>query len=128
MSKEERYKYICNKVEYIDGYILDDKTTSGFHLEWACNLLNKQDHEIQELKKKLENAIVPKFKINEDVYIIWHGMIIDVEIKAIGKNEYYVDTCHFDLADGYGGIFVDEDEIFKTHEEAEAKLKEMKSE
>ena len=77
---------------------------------------------IYDLQGQLKNAIIPKFKINEDVYIIWHGMIIDVEIKAIGKNKYYVDTCHFDLADGYGGIFVDEDEIFKTHEEAEQAL------
>lgn len=87
-----------------------------------------QDQRIAELEEQLKNAIVPKFKINEDVYIIWHGMIIDVEIKAIGKNEYYVDTCHFDLADGYGGIFVDEDEIFKTYEEAQAKLEELKGE
>ena len=93
-----------------------------------CRRLNQQDQRIAELEEQLKNAIVPKFKINEDVYIIWHGMIIDVEIKAIGKNEYYVDTCHFDLADGYGGIFVDEDEIFKTYEETLAKLEELKGE
>ena len=90
------------------------------------NRMQEKQAIIYDLQGQLKNAIVPKFKINEDVYIIWHGMIIDVEIKAIGENEYYVDTCHFDLADGYGGIFVDENEIFKTYEEAQAKLDELK--
>ena len=92
------------------------------------NITQDKQAIINDLREQLKNAIISKFKINEDVYIIWHGMIIDVEIKAIGKNEYYVDTCHFDLADGYGGIFVDEDEIFKTYEEAQAKLKELQGE
>ena len=86
------------------------------------NIIQDKQTIINDLREQLKNAIVPKFKINEDVYIIWHGMIIDVDIKAIGENEYYVDTCHFDLADGYGGIFVDENEIFKTYEEAEKQL------
>lgn len=103
-----------------DIYFRDDKGIRwDYNLKEIVSILNGQE-------EKLKNVIISKFKINEDVYIIWHGMIIDVEIKAIGKDEYYVDTCHFDLAEGWGGIFVDKDEVFKTKEEAESKLKEFK--
>ena len=131
VGKEERFEYVCNKIEYIDGYILEGKTANGFHLEYACNLLNQQDHEIQELKKKLENAIVPKFKIEQEVYFrnwdgqIRYGKITDISYlfsrKNLGFNciEYEVE-----YGNGYDEVESDwfsETIVYATKEEAKAK-------
>ena len=120
-----------------NSYLYDNEKQQevDISIDEFVKLFNQQDKEIKRIKEEIsiiksdsKNVLVSQFAIDEDVYIIWHGMVIDVEIKAIGKDEYYVDTCHFDLAEGWGGIFVDKDEVFKTKEDAESKLKELQDE
>lgn len=74
MSKEERFErehdWIIdnNKRNTEESLIVYD--TECNTLDDLCTLLNQQDQEIQELKKQLENAIIPKFKIGDYLYSV----------------------------------------------------------
>lgn len=96
-------------------------------LEEVKNELREKDQRIAELEEQLKNAIVPKFKIGQEVYAIfdrtlWGERMIEVvNAKIIGiiatnKIQYMFSN----LADWYI-----EENVFATKEEALAKLREL---
>lgn len=92
------------------------------------DLLNKQQKQIAELEKELtelkEKAIIPRFRIGQECYLIDNNFNYFKNIKEsnivrsnIGKiqNWYYVKDY---------GVY-HEEELFATEQEAQAKLKEI---
>lgn len=86
--------------------------------------------------KLLENAIVPKFKIKQEVYfILWDGQLAVGNILAIHYSKFpYKDEenpsgilydIRFDDGHESDSEIFEERLVFATKEEAEAKLKEM---
>lgn len=97
--------------------------------------LEQKDQQITELKKQLQNAIIPKFKVGQIVYTFNKSTncIYELCIKTIRieRHEFskYNHMIYFAerLEDGnFFGYF--EVELFATKEEAEAKLNELKGE
>jgi hypothetical protein len=98
-----------------------------------------KDQRIAELEEQLKNAIVPKFKIGQEVWYIEDNQvnsatIDDMWIEFNGGIEHYF---NLDLSDGFGLISKANDEkwephfgigtyyVFGSEQEAEAKLKEL---
>lgn len=137
---ETKNKYFDGKV--LDGYdkckyFIQDGMISKFDfmdnqeflpLETVCNLLNEQDKQYEELK---ENAIVPKFKPKSDLFVI---VGYKDETKAI--EQYYIDeivirgdSSLIEYRDIEQETIIGENNLlFATYEEAQAKLEELKSE
>lgn len=89
----------------------------------------EQQQRISELEEQLKNAIVPKFKIGQNVWTIRHNNYIYNtridEIKVVGidgKNEIFY---YYDQPGSYAHCEEMEDNLFATKAEAEAKLKEL---
>lgn len=97
-------------------------------------LLEEKDKRIKELEEQLANAIVPKFKLSSMVcYISKKSGIVVTDntidkIKVVGTKERFFSNIKFQYKLTYNTKYFDEDELFATREEAEAKLKEIKSE
>ena len=110
--------YICGRD------VTDYKTWKEFE-----QIVTAQSKQIRSLEEQLKNAEIRKYKLNEEVYVVWHEMVIDVRIYAYWRDKeyYYVDTCHFDLSEE-GGLVLKESDIFKEYEEAQARLAELKGE
>lgn len=94
-------------------------------LEEVKNELKSKDQRIEELEEQLKNAIVPKFKIGQEVFYIVDkyelksGEILEIQIWDLKKdNIVYVIE--------YGGNVWCESNVFATKEEAETKLQELK--
>lgn len=94
------------------------------HYDKLQTLLVEKDQRIAELEEQLKNAIVPKFKIRQEVFYIVDkyklksGEILEIQIWDLKKdNIVYVIE--------YGGNVWCENELFATKEEAEAKLREL---
>lgn len=104
--------------------------------EQACLICHKdQENEllkkyIAELEEQLKNAIVPKFKVGQEVYYyhigrnkIYSGYVEDIQWFAT-RNE-----IHYRISQLQRDYFwIREDEVFATKEEAQAKLEELKGE
>lgn len=156
MSKNRKYKTTCVG-EYKIAIDICDKDVPcvivGKHLEkdviknifgyyskdvvdfflTIIDKLNKQAERIVELEEQLKNAIVPKFKIGQEVYKVYTAnqkypfvfKIIGFKItKSRGKENifYNVEEDGFDM-----GWYPDEI-LFATKEEAQEKLKELQGE
>ena len=109
-------------------YENDKKTliSEDLHLNW----LNEQAERIAELEEQLENAIVPKFKIGQEVWTIrhnnsiYHTRIDEIKVVNIqGKNEIFY---YYDQPGSYAHCEVIEEDVYATKEEALAKLEELK--
>ena len=98
------------------------------------NKLKEKDQRIAELEEQLKNAIVPKFKIGQEVFIIFETTekkhivestkVDSITIFAGNELSYY---CKY--VDGERMYLeLDEDELFTTKEKAQAKLEELKGE
>ena len=99
-----------------------------YHLENNSNetLIHNLKNELAELKQK---AIVPKFKVGQDVFIILDAVIKDTNINSItifAGNELSYYCKYVNNEKMY--LELDEEEIFATKEEAEQKLAETKGE
>lgn len=88
-------------------------------------ILNDQQQRIAELEEQLKNAIVPKFKVGQEVYVICDPNRI-VSGWKIADYEYYKQQYIIENKDGIDWIH--KDRIFATKEEAEAKLRELQGE
>lgn len=77
------------------------------------NLIAEKNKRIAELKEQLKNAIVPKFKIGQEVWWIYKDDIIE---------SYVISDIRF-MCFGDDGYWLEDKELFSTKEEAEAKLK-----
>lgn len=92
------------------------------------NKVKVLQQQLDTMEKALENAIVPKFKIGQEVYYyhiarnkIYLGYIEDIQWFAIGNRIYYrIPQLQRDY------FWIREDELFATKEEALAKLEEIK--
>ena len=95
-------------------------------IEFLQAELHKRDEEIKELKEKLKNAIIPKFKIGQEVY--WSCGLYDTnEIRSFTINsiEMFKNiNIYFDNDE----TWLTEKDLFATKEEAEKILKELKGE
>lgn len=78
---------------------------------------------VAELEEQLKNAIVPKFKVGQEVYIAdtYFDKVYVLKISSISifRREHYNHISY----DGHL-----EESLFATKEEAQAKFKEMKNE
>ena len=97
-------------------------------------LCNQQDQRIAELEEQLENAIVPKFKVGQEIWEI--TPLMSWKIKRIewhkfngGNGDVVVEIYRLghDGTDDYNCCImpVDNDRFFTTKEEAQAKLEEL---
>ena len=116
MSKEKRY------LQW--GYDSFKDTKTGEISDNHIHILNKQAERIAELEEQLKNAIVPKFKIGQELYLIDdYYSIIPFEIDKILITENGVEIKSVEWSEWF-----EEDECFITREEAQAKLEELKGE
>lgn len=127
MSKE---RYICEVDKSFD--IFDNLYKEYPSMQEICRTLNQQEQRISKLEEQLKNAIVPKFKVGQQVYTIrhnnsiYHTRIDKVKVVGInGKNEIFY---YYDQPGSYAHWEEMEDNLFATKEEAQAKLKELKGE
>lgn len=125
VNRKEAYSIASNAKQITYDRGVKNLISEDIHLSW----LNDQAKQIRSLEEQLKNADIRKYKLNEEVYIIWHGMIVDVRIYAYWRDKeyYYVDTCHFNLSEE-GGLLLKENKIFKEYEAAEKRLDELKGE
>ena len=95
-------------------------------LQTACNLLNKQDEQYEELKNKyLElKKTFPKYKLDQWIYTINKNTndIMELEIEAVVVTHNGFMYMTWQLED----VYFNEEDCYATREEAEAKLKEIK--
>lgn len=91
--------------------------------------INKLQQRIAELEQQLKNAIVPKFKIGQEVYTIRHNNSIYHtridEIKVVGNNGKNEIFYYYDQPGSYAHWEEVEDNLFSTKADAQAKLKEL---
>lgn len=98
-----------------------------------CKHIRKRkrlQQQIADLEEQLKNAIVPKFKIGQEIYYYhiarnktYSGYVEDIQWFATRNGIYYrISQLQRDY------FWIREDEIFATKEEAQAKLKELQGE
>lgn len=137
MSKE-RFECFVDEWDEYNWYVKDNKNNEEFeYLEDVTKILNQQDQRIAELEEQLKNAIVPKFKVGQEIWEI--TPLMSWEIKRIewhkfngGNGDVVVEIYRLghDGTDDYNCCImpVDNDRFFATKEEAQAKLKELQGE
>ena len=125
MSNEEHYIKDVGKITYVYGVNLEEHKT----------VIEKQQKRIAELEQELaelkEKAIArPKFKHFEEYWYIENNPYCDNELQVFnGKvmeiicayDEDWLYEYRFDTSCRY----IEEDNIFTTEQEAQAKLKEI---
>lgn len=103
---------------------------------------DKLKQQIADLEEQLKNAIVPKFKIGQEVWFIYNFEdddtnetlgILHKKVMAYTYSNYEGDYFEYAMSDDgtrdtiwYG--YIDSRYIFATKEEAQAKLKELQGE
>ncbi len=110
-------------IKKVDGLIL--KATQGERLNKELEKANKQ---IRFVEEQLENAIVPKFKIGQEVFLVIDKVEpakIEKVICTIAKLDDENSTW-YSLTDSYGyALRLPEEQVFTTREEAEKRLAEL---
>ena len=119
-----------------DGLLETEKDKRITELEQDLEFTTKTANELIEIKHKLEQelaelkekAIVPRFKIGQEVW--W----IDTRGNIYNKQNYKIDSYLIDsivVTDnkfryyGEDGCWLGEEDLFATEQEAQAKLKEI---
>lgn len=109
----------------------------GFEISYTAKMINDKDQRISDLEAKLaelkEKAIVPKFKIGQNIFFIDNECQITqgvVDVILTGQDVFekwckYSIDLGLEYEDDIRFVDKDEEEIFATKEEAQAKLKEM---
>ena len=100
------------------GIIRDTEIDFPYYTDEIIELLDEKDQRIAELEEQLKNAIVPKFKIGQEVWYIVQEKIKSYKIA-------YIEGINFRYCDK-DGSWLGEKDLFATKEEAEQKLKELK--
>lgn len=126
MSKEKRFVIQIDPLEIEDDAIYDNKELRLYECQSdmmsdICSLLNKQEKRIAELEEQLKNAIVPKFKIGQEVYLIddYYSIVpFEIDKILITENGIEIKSVEWDE-------WFEENECFITREEAQAKLEEL---
>ena len=92
--------------------------------EGELNYKNKIADLEQQLAELKQNAIVPKFKVGQEIYIVCDFNINRIVSGwKIADYEYYKQQYIIENKDGID--WLPEEKIFATKEEAQAKLKEL---
>lgn len=123
-------KYGIETTEELDG-VLKPLIDNGELENWKSATFWKMQTERlkQELAELKQKAIVPKFKVGQDVFIILDAVIKDTNINSItifAGNELSYYCKYVNNEKMY--LELDEEEIFATKEETEQKLAEIKGE
>ena len=111
----------CNQT-----YLEEDMSKNNKNMCCCCWCFTRpKDKRIAELEEQLKNAIVPKFKVGQDLYIIdeFDYSIVPFEIDKILITENGVEIKSVEWEEWFT-----EDEFFITREEAQAKLEELRGE
>lgn len=131
-SQKEILKAIQESKDRGQKLFLHYGRTSGIGL--LRNVFNSfeiwiKDQRIAELEEQLKNAIVPKFKIGQEVFIICENVVKNTTIDSLtvfSGNELSYYCKYVDGERMY--LELDKNELFATKEEAQAKLKELQGE
>ena len=128
MSKRFYYDEFLEEIydEQIDDYPSNQS---------ICGILNQQSERIAELEEQLKNAIVPKFKVGQEIWEI--TPLMSWKIKRIewhkfngGAGDVVVEIYRLghDRTDDYNCCImpVDSDRFFATKEEAIEKLEQLR--
>ena len=103
----------------------------------ALEMLEQKDQRIAELEQELaglkENAIVPRFRIGQEVFVVDNECQITqgaVDVILTGQDVFekwckYSIDLGLEYEDDIRFVYKDEEEIFATKEEAQDKLKEI---
>lgn len=141
MSKESEFVDLLNReMERLQGFLKGKKEPQTaveceelvrpfvYKIEELTAHNYIKDQRIAELEEQLKNAIVPKFKIGQEVWFI------DTRVNDFNEHKYIIqyfeiqairfDNFDFEYEDCWGDIVVQND-LFATKEEAQAKLKEL---
>ena len=105
---------MSNRYDLIDYCSYRDNETGKISDNFV-GVLNEQDKKIKELEHRLSNCIEPKFKIGQEVWIVFDGVKKDVI-----ENNWFL--CS--LEKSRLGLY--EDYLFATEEEALKKFEELK--
>ena len=139
---EEHYIKDVGKITYVYGVDLEEHKTviekqqkRIAELEQDLEFTTKTANELIEIKHKLEQelaelkekAIVPKFKVGQEVYYyhiarnkIYLGLVEDIQYFATRSGIFYrIPNLQRDY------FWIREDELFATEQEAQEKLKEI---
>ena len=124
---EEHYIKDVGKITYV----------YGVNLEEHKMVIEKQQKRIAELEQELaglkENAIVPRFRIGQEVFVVDNECQITqgaVDVILTGQDVFekwckYSIDLGVEYEDDIRFIDKNEEEIFATKEEAQEKLKEI---
>lgn len=143
MSKESLdYSILCPNyyTNWEEGCCMETCTHNDLDLcpiHYVKGLLEDKDQQIAELEEQLSNAIIPKFKVGQEIWEI--TPLMSWKIKRIewhkfngGNGDIVMEIYRLghDGTDDYNccTMPVDSDRFFATEEEAKAKLEELKNE
>ena len=112
------------------GIIRDTEIDFPYYTDEIIELLDEKDQRISELEEQLKNAIVPKFKVSQEVFFKLYdgqeviGGIIDVQYSATSGVMYEIQ-----YSDGWesDSDWFEEKDVW-SKEEVQAKLKELRGE
>lgn len=126
MEEKERYELI--------GYCSYRDTETGVIGDNFVEVLNQQDQKIKNLEHRLSNCIeLPKYKKGQKIYYIRGGKIEEAYFQRFNNwitADVILNPHEVTYDDGYTDVDYDFDmvspeQMFKTREDAEKKLKEI---
>ena len=127
MEEKKRFELI--------GYCSYRDTETGVIGDNFVELLNQQDQKIKNLEHRLANCIeLPKYKKGQKIYYIRGGKIEEAYFQRFNnwiREDVILNPHEVTDDDGYTDVDYDFDmispeQMFKTREDAEKKLKEIK--
>lgn len=112
----------------------------GVNLEEHTKVIEKQQQRIAELEKELAElkgkAIVPRFKIGQEIWYV--GFFNNIESRIVNRIEFVIENnklCEIYRLEHYGTddysyciMPFDSDRYFSTEQEAQTKLQELRGE
>ena len=128
-EKELHYKTAeCEKWKaYYENCSELEKIMSKEH-QYCLDNWRASEKRLAELEEQLKNAIVPKFKIGQEVWYVWNKSQV-IPFKCKIENIVYDSSKNYKLKyDSEHYICMQEQHLFATKEEAETKLKELQGE
>lgn len=124
MSK--RYEWINGETYCDSDQMYDNETGNKTQPVYVADLLNEQDQKIKDLEHRLSNCIEPKYKLNQDVFVIIQKVVRKTNISSIRIFEGYEFSYYCKYVDNERMYLeLDENEIFLTEAEAKAKLRSL---
>lgn len=115
--------YCINETNKVEQFI--EPSREAKELQQQDQRIEELENENAELKEKLKNAIVPKFKIGQKVWVNFQngdGSATPKQCKIQSIAIYNYLSLFYDI----GITEVVEEHIFSTEQEAQKKLKQLK--